>query len=118
MSKRNLTESEISSILDYIQPQGGIPKEVANAIVVKMRATLREQLEAQEIYPKMIPKLAKQIVGMYESARAQSGESVGTILAQSFGQFQTQNTLNSFHKAGLAEKTVVSGVPRFIESSL
>jgi DNA-directed RNA polymerase beta' subunit len=80
-----------------------------------MRGKLRQQLEAQEIYPKMIPKLAKQISGMYESSKAQSGESVGTILAQSFGQFQTQSTLNSFHKAGLAEKTVVSGVPRFIE---
>jgi DNA-directed RNA polymerase beta' subunit len=115
MSKRHLTESEIYSILDYVQPQGGIPKEIATAIVARMRGKLRQQLEAQEIYPKMIPKLAKQITGMYESTKAQSGESVGTILAQSFGQFQTQSTLNSFHKAGLAEKTVVSGVPRFIE---
>ena len=115
MSKRRLTECEISSILDIIQPQKGIPIEISSAMVMKARGKLREQLESQEIYPKMIPKLAKQIESMYQSAKAQSGESVGTILAQSFGQIQTQTTLNSFHKAGLSEKTVVSGVPRFIE---
>jgi DNA-directed RNA polymerase beta' subunit len=112
MTKRNLTESEISSILDYVQPQAGIPKEISEANVVLMRGKLRKQLESQEIYPKMIPKLAMQISGMYESTKAQAGESVGVILAQSFGQFQTQATLNTFHKAGSASS---SGVPRFIE---
>lgn len=115
MSKRKLTEKEICSILSGIQPQVGIPEPTALAIVEKIRAKIRKQLEPQEIYPKMIPELGRRILAMYENSRVQAGESVGTIAAQSFGQFQTQSTLNSFHKAGLAEKTVVSGVPRFAE---
>jgi DNA-directed RNA polymerase beta' subunit len=115
MSKRKLTESEIENILATIQPQRGIPVATATAIAEKIRGKIRKQIEDQEIYPKMIPELGKCILAMYENARVQSGESVGTIAAQSFGQFQTQSTLNSFHKAGLAEKTVVSGVPRFAE---
>lgn len=115
MDKRKLTEYEISSILELVQPQKGIPDAIASSIVTKYRNKLREQLEKQEIYPKMIPKLREQIRGMYESSRAQCGESVGVIAAQSFGQLQTQSTLNTFHKAGLSEKTVSSGVPRFAE---
>ena len=115
MEKRCLTESEIVCILDIIQPQKGIPVEISKSIVDKQRAFMREQLITQEIYPSMLPKLKKQIESMYESSKAQAGESVGIIAAQSFGQFQTQTTLNSFHKAGLSEKTLVSGVPRFNE---
>ena len=115
MSKRALTETEIENILEQIQPQKGIPVPTAMAIVEKIRGKIRKQMEGQEIYPKMIPELRRCILMMYENARVQPGESVGTIAAQSFGQFQTQSTLNSFHKAGLAEKTVVSGVPRFAE---
>ena len=116
MSKRKLSENEISTILEYVQPQKGIPLDISSAIIVKMRGKLRKQLEDIEIYPKMISKLAQQISGMYESTKAQCGESVGTILAQSFGQFQTQSTLNTFHKAGagLSEKSGSSGVSRFM----
>ena len=112
MTKRQLTECEISTILDIIKPQKGIPVEISTAMVADMRKKLRQQLEKQEIYPKMIPKLAMQIEDRYESSKAQSGESVGVTLAQSFGQSQTQATLNTFHKAGSGGST---GVPRFIE---
>lgn len=113
--KRKLTEEEIISVLEIVQPQRGIPGAIANSIVSKLRGKLREQLEKQEIYPRMIEKLKTQIMSMYENTKSQCGESVGVIAAQSFGQLQTQSTLNTFHKAGLSEKTVSSGVPRFAE---
>ena len=113
--KRLLTKDEIESIVDFIKPQGGIPIETAKSIVEINKNKFRKQLEGQMVFPKIIPKLKKQLEEMYEKTKVQCGENVGILTAQSFGQFQTQNTLNSFHKAGMAEKTVVAGVPRFSE---
>jgi DNA-directed RNA polymerase beta' subunit len=115
MTKRILSREEIESILDFIKPQGGIPLETARSIVKINKEKFRKQLVGQFVYPKIIPKLKKQLEDMYERTKVQCGENVGILTAQSFGQFQTQNTLNSFHKAGMAEKTVVAGVPRFAE---
>lgn len=115
MSKRTLTSAEIEDIIDFIKPQGGIPPETAKSIVEINKNKFRKQLEGQMVYPKIIPKLKKQLEDIYEKTKVQSGENVGILTAQSFGQFQTQNTLNSFHKAGMAEKSVVTGVPRFTE---
>ena len=114
-SKRNLTNDEIDHVLDFIKPQKGIPTEVALSVVNMHKAKFRSQLTDLLVYPKIIPNLKKKMEAMYEGSKIQAGESVGIITAQSFGQFQTQSTLNSFHKAGLSEKTVVSGVARFSE---
>ena len=114
-TKRSLSENEIEDLLDFIQPQGGIPFEIAMSIVELNKEKFRKGLRETFIYPKVIPKLKHQMMTMYEKTKIQAGENVGIITAQSFGQFQTQSTLNSFHKAGLSEKTVVSGVSRFSE---
>lgn len=114
-AKRHLTEDEIESLLDFIEPGGGIPFEIAMSIVENNKEKFRKELRSVLVYPKIIPKLKKQMMSMYDQTKIQAGENVGIITAQSFGQFQTQSTLNSFHKAGLSEKTVVSGVSRFSE---
>lgn len=44
-----------------------------------------------------------------------SGEAIGIITAQSFGESSTQMTLNVFHLAGVQEMQVTSGLPRLIE---
>ena len=55
------------------------------------------------------------IVKNYQ-ARAQPGEQVGIIAAQSIGEPSTQMTLNTFHLAGVASKSnVTRGVPRLKE---
>lgn len=113
--KRCLTEEEQEFVLSFIEPQKGIPFEIAMSIVDINKQKYREQLKGVQIYPKMIPKLREQMQFFYEKSKIQAGENVGIVTAQSFGQFQTQSTLNSFHKAGLSEKTVVSGVSRFSE---
>ena len=114
-AKRALTDSEVERLLDFIQPQKGIHPEIADSVVNMHKAKLKRQLIGCTVYPSILPKLKKKMQEMYEVSKIQAGESVGIITAQSFGQFQTQSTLNSFHKAGLSEKTVVSGVARFSE---
>jgi len=114
-SKREITSEEIEYVVDFITPQLGIPTETALSIVKINKDKFRRQLKGLLIYPKILPKLKNQMMEMYESTKVQCGENVGILTAQSFGQFQTQNTLNSFHKAGMSEKTVVAGVPRFSE---
>ena len=113
--KRNLTPEEISYILDFIKPTKGIPEEISMAIVKKNYSKLEQQLKSVSIYPEMIPKLKESIYHQYHTTICAAGESVGIITAQSIGERQTQNTLNTFHNTGLVVKTVVTGVPRFSE---
>lgn len=113
--KRILTVCEIEDILSVIKPQRGIPEDIAENVCRTFREKVRVTLARQLVYPQIIPKLKIQIEHAHETTKVQAGESVGVILAQSFGQSQTQSTLNSFHKAGLSEKSLVSGIPRFKE---
>ncbi|NDB87290.1 MAG: hypothetical protein EB127_32100, partial [Alphaproteobacteria bacterium] len=60
--------------------------------------------------------LSEQIVLKYWKAMANPGEMVGIIAAQSIGEPSTQMTLNTFHLAGVGEKSAVNqGVPRLTE---
>ena len=113
--KRLLTDYEIDDILSVIKPQRGIPADIAEHVRKTFQDKIRAKLITHLVYPQIIPKLKEQIERAHETTKVQAGESVGVILAQSFGQSQTQSTLNSFHKAGLSEKSLVSGIPRFKE---
>jgi len=44
-----------------------------------------------------------------------SGEAIGLVTAQSFGEPSTQMIMRTFHFAGVAEMQVTSGLPRLIE---
>ena len=114
-NKRALTKEEIEQILDFIKPNPRIPKTTANSIVEINKKSLRKQLEKQIIYPHIIPELKENIMKMFYKSQIQPAESVGVLAAQSIGEKNTQSTLNSFHHAGITEKTVVTGVPRFEE---
>jgi DNA-directed RNA polymerase I subunit RPA1 len=48
-------------------------------------------------------------------ARADPGENVGLLAAQSIGEPSTQMTLNTFHFAGRGEMNVTLGIPRLRE---
>ena len=113
--KRKLTSQEIEYVLSDITPALGIPYDTAKGISDSIKAPLRAELVLLEIYPKVIPKLKKEIEENYQNSKIQAGESIGITAAQSFGQFYTQSTLNTFHTAGLTVKAVVSGVVRFEE---
>ena len=44
-----------------------------------------------------------------------SGEAIGLVCAQSFGEASTQMILRTFHAAGVQEMQVTTGLPRLIE---
>lgn len=113
--KRHLTKAEIKDILSIVKPQQRIPEDIAQNIVQKFIANMKPTLERITIYPKMIKTLKSEIEKYYEKSKIQPGEAIGVSVAHSIGQYQTQSTLNTFHKAGLAEETLVSGVPRFLQ---
>ena len=115
INKRKLTSSEIDDILSVISPPKTLPEEVRQGIKNKIDSDLYKQLEKIVIYPTKINNLKEEIERQYYKTITPPGESVGVLTAQSIGERQTQMTLNTFHSAGLAIKTVVTGVPRFSE---
>jgi DNA-directed RNA polymerase subunit A" len=52
---------------------------------------------------------------LHTNEQMASGEAIGIITAQSFGESSTQMVLNTFHMAGVAEMQVTAGLPRLIE---
>lgn len=90
-----LTDNQIDYILDFIKPQKGIPEKTALSIVKKQKKGLKEQLSSVEVHPDDIDELKREIIRYYYTSLITPGESVGMIAAQSFGEANTQNTLNS-----------------------
>ena len=92
---RLLTSKEIDNILDFIQPQEGIPCDTARSVVENTKKKFKKMLVGQMVYPKIIPELKSQLEQNYRSSLIQAGETVGVICAQSIGEKNTQMTLNS-----------------------
>lgn len=115
MTKRKLTSNEIENIIDFIKPNKNIPQKTAMSIVKSHKQRLRAQLQDIHIYPDIIPKLTEILTKDYYASQITPGESVGILCGQCIGEKNTQSTLNSFHHAGISEKSVVTGVPRFEE---
>lgn len=113
--KHILTEEQIEFIIDFIKPQAGIPIDSAMSIVENNKERFRRQLRGQSVYPEIIPELKRQLERNYFNTMVEAGESVGIICAQSIGEKQTQTCLNTFHSAGISNKTMTTGVPRFQE---
>jgi len=57
----------------------------------------------------------KDVSKLHKDGEISSGEAIGIVTAQSFGEPSTQMALNTFHFAGVAEMQVTSGLPRLIE---
>lgn len=92
--------------------------ESKNTAICPICHTTDESVEARkppftkQQYDYMIAEIKKQ----YERSWAEPGEMVGVIAAQSIGEPATQMTLNTFHFAGVGEKSsVIRGVPRLNE---
>lgn len=110
-----LTEAQIDSILSFIKPSEHIPRDSAVSVCELVKEGFRKQLRTQKIHASIIPALKRELEREYTKSLIDPGENIGIVCAQSIGEKNTQNTLNSFHKAGLAEKTVTTGVPRLKE---
>jgi len=55
------------------------------------------------------------VSGKHKKQKVCSGEAIGVVASQSFGESSTQMVLNVFHLAGVAEMQVTQGLPRLIE---
>jgi len=116
--KRSLTTEEIESLLSKIDQEAcqyNIPKATQTATNTLIKNNLRDQLKKIKIFPQGIPRLEREMIDYYHSSQIQPGSAVGIVTAQSIGERQTQMTLNTFHSAGMAIATVITGVPRFGE---
>jgi len=117
MTKRHLTIDEINSLfvnIDSLLPSY-LDKDLKNSILHNIVSPLKDEFSKILIYENVIPSLQQEVEKLISKSFINAGEAVGVICAQSIGERQTQLTLNSFHQAGLAVTTVVSGVPRFLE---
>lgn len=52
---------------------------------------------------------------LHTKGKLESGEAIGIVTAQSFGEPSTQMALNVFHFAGVQEMQITTGLPRLIE---
>ena len=52
---------------------------------------------------------------LHTKGKLDSGEAIGIVTAQSFGEPSTQMVMRTFHMAGVAEMQVTIGLPRLIE---
>jgi len=111
--KQILSPREIEDLLTRVFPES--PIEPIQITIDKNRDVLRRQIEKIPIDPEILPSMIEELRRLYHKSIIQPGECVGVLCAQSIGERQTQNTLNSFHSTGIAIETVLTGVPRFLE---
>jgi len=57
----------------------------------------------------------KDVTKMHTGEDIESGEAIGIVTAQSFGEPSTQMVLRTFHFAGVTEMQITQGLPRLIE---
>ena len=81
----------------------------------KILKDFKKEATERKLNNKDVEKVLEHIKDEYEKAKINSGESIGVITAESFGEPGTQMTLNVFHFAGVAEVSVSTGLPRIIE---
>jgi DNA-directed RNA polymerase subunit A" len=55
------------------------------------------------------------VTKLHLKEKLDSGEAIGIVTAQSFGEGSTQMVLRTFHMAGVSEMQVTTGLPRLIE---
>ncbi|KAJ3308936.1 DNA-directed RNA polymerase II subunit rpb1, partial [Blyttiomyces sp. JEL0837] len=84
-------------------------------ILVRNTLASRRVLEEYRLNSQAFLWVLGEIQTRFDQAIVHPGEMVGTIAAQSIGEPATQMTLNTFHKAGVGNKAVTSGVPRLKE---
>ncbi|MBS3135583.1 DNA-directed RNA polymerase subunit A'' [Candidatus Woesearchaeota archaeon] len=89
-------------------------KEYEDKLPKSIIDSLRENIPAS-ISQAKLKQILEQTVAEYNESKADPGECIGNISAESIGEPSTQMTLNTFHFAGVAEMNVTVGLPRIIE---
>jgi DNA-directed RNA polymerase subunit A" len=102
-----LTKDQIKKRIDTFQKKKVVPETIVDE--------LRKALKGKKLSKKQLEQIIKEVVGSYEFAQIDPGSAVGTVAAQSIGEPGTQMTLQTFHYSGVAEMSVLRGLPRLIE---
>ena len=117
-NKTNITPIDIIEVIEEIIKEC----QFNNIVNQLMEAFYYDKLSPNLIIKKYhlnkdaLNYIKNQVILTYKKALVEGGEMVGPIAAQSIGEISTQLTLNTFHYAGVGEKSkVTSGVNRLIE---
>ncbi len=102
-----LTKDQITQRLDAFHKKKDVPDTVYNE--------LEKELKGKKLTKSQLEQIIKEVVNSYEFAQIDPGSAVGTVAAQSIGEPGTQMTLQTFHYSGVAEMSVLRGLPRLIE---
>ena len=73
------------------------------------------KLMKKEVTDEHLEKIIYDINEKLEVSKVLSGETVGSLAAQSVGEYVTQMTLNTFHNTGNSAMNVTLGIPRLTE---
>ncbi len=102
-----LTKDQINQRLSIFHKKDVVPDTVYNE--------LERELKGKKVTKSQLEQIIKEVVNSYEFAQIDPGSAVGTVAAQSIGEPGTQMTLQTFHYSGVAEMSVLRGLPRLIE---
>ena len=93
----------------------GILKKFGKDLNDRLKRNLETTITGNPLSLEGIESVLKKTTDLIEKARAEPGEAVGVVTAQSIGEPGTQMTLRTFHFAGVKERNVTLGLPRLIE---
>ncbi len=93
----------------------GIVDRYANILNPSIVEMLKAELMRVRLSRDGVERVCKHVVELVDKARAEPGEAIGIVAAQSIGEPGTQMTLRTFHFAGIKERNVTLGLPRLIE---
>lgn len=85
------------------------------SMLIRSHLATRRVLEEYHLNREAFDWVIGEVEQIFNRAVADPAEMVGTLAAQSIGEPATQMTLNTFHYAGVASKSVTGGVPRLKE---
>lgn len=89
-------------------------KEYKDKLPKKIIEDIKENVPSN-VSETRLRKIFEKTYEEYLKAKAEPGESVGLVGAESVGEPGTQMTLDTFHFAGVSEMNVTVGLPRVIE---
>ena len=92
-----------------------LSKKYTKTFNPKLQTDVIDSLLTSKLSKVGVEKVAKKGLDLYNKAKAEPGQAVGIVTAQSIGEPGTQMTLRTFHTAGIGEKNVTLGLPRLIE---
>jgi len=109
---QHIIDSGKAATKDEIIP---ITKKYTKTFNTRLENLVSDALEKSKLSKDGVEKVAKKGLELYNKAKAEPGQAVGIVTAQSIGEPGTQMTLRTFHFAGIAERNVTLGLPRLIE---